>query len=79
MSFVDTEHLLLGFLRDSNDEAGVWPPPPSTHVDSANMATYLLKALSIDREALWQEVTRRMTKNEEPRASGMCPRCKKVD
>ena len=70
VSFVDTEHLLLGFLRDSKGAAVVWPPPPSTHVDSANMAAYLLRSLSLNREALWQEVTRRMTTNEEPRADG---------
>ena len=70
VSFVDTEHLLLGFLRDSKGAAGVWPPPPSTHVDSANMAAYLLRALGIDREALWQEVTRRLTVNEAPRSAG---------
>ena len=71
VSFVDTEHLLLGFLRDSKGAAGVWPPPPSTHVDSANMAAYLLRALDIDREALWQEVTRRMLAMlRTPRADG---------
>ena len=63
---VDTEHLLLGFLRDSRSVAAVWPPPPSTRVGSATMSDHLLRTLGLDREALWQEVVRRTAANDGP-------------
>lgn len=56
LAFVDTEHLLMGILLESQNAPKssapdtVWPPPPQTPRSRYNLACHMLTALNITPE-----------------------------